>query len=352
MLWKTFHGLDSNYTQVLVNTFMTSTNVSGFKGDRNHLLVMNSTNSNNMEDFTLVKVLSILYLVILALGIIAGNTVVILAVGKFHFLQQFRHILLVSLSVADLLQGTVTIPLYITCVLVPTLFYNETLCYLALLSCLMVVTASVLNLTVVTFDHYLAICYPFWHHRIISLKPHLPPVVIAVVWTISLLTTALSYFAMNSGFDECIYYKVFDKTFLLLSVIVGALVTCTCLAYFHLRIFLISRALDMKHHHQTQTFLSSGNRRRRSSTLRIQTTKTIIIVFSCFLLAWLPFSILILVFIFCEACEPGYAMDVVLYLAFTNSVLNPIIYALSHSSFKTAFQKLFRISPDLASDSC
>ncbi|XP_071100894.1 adenosine receptor A1-like [Haliotis cracherodii] len=345
MSWKAFHGSDSKYTQGMVDTLKTLRNVSVFEDAGNCLSERNSTSS--MEEFTMTKVPFILYLTLLALGIITGNTVVIVAVRKFHFLQQFRYILLVSLSVADLLQGTVTVPLYITWSVVPSLFQNETLCHVTLLSCLMVVTASILNLTVVTVNHYLAICYPLWHHRIISLKPHILPLVIALVWMISILTTGLSYFAMNTEFEDCIYYKVFDKTFLLVSVIAGALVPFACLAYSHLRIFLISRDLDMKFREQTlriqgQTFLSPRNQCRRGSRHLLQTTKTIIIVVTCFLFAWLPFSALILVFTFCESCEPGHAMDVVLYLAFTNSVLNPIIYALCHSSFKTAYLKLFR----------
>ncbi|KAJ7993621.1 hypothetical protein DPEC_G00256530 [Dallia pectoralis] len=75
-----------------------------------------------------------------------------------------------------------------------------------------------------------------------------------------------------------------------------------------------------------------------------KTVKTLGIIMGTFILCWLPFFIVALVMPFCsESCYmPGWLGDVINWLGYSNSLLNPIIYAYFNKDFQSAFKKIIR----------
>lgn len=75
-----------------------------------------------------------------------------------------------------------------------------------------------------------------------------------------------------------------------------------------------------------------------------KTVKTLGIIMGTFILCWLPFFIVALVMPFCpRACYmPGWLGDVINWLGYSNSLLNPIIYAYFNKDFQSAFKKIIK----------
>ncbi|KAB5549033.1 hypothetical protein PHYPO_G00062570 [Pangasianodon hypophthalmus] len=74
-----------------------------------------------------------------------------------------------------------------------------------------------------------------------------------------------------------------------------------------------------------------------------KTVKTLGIIMGTFILCWLPFFIKALVMPFCPSCEmPVWLQDVINWLGYSNSLLNPIIYAYFNKDFQSAFQKIIK----------
>ncbi|XP_038621507.1 5-hydroxytryptamine receptor 1A [Tachyglossus aculeatus] len=75
-----------------------------------------------------------------------------------------------------------------------------------------------------------------------------------------------------------------------------------------------------------------------------KTVKTLGIIMGTFILCWLPFFIVALVLPFCEpACPmPGSLGALINWLGYSNSLLNPIIYAYFNKDFQNAFKKIIR----------
>ncbi|XP_054612899.1 5-hydroxytryptamine receptor 1A-beta-like [Dunckerocampus dactyliophorus] len=75
-----------------------------------------------------------------------------------------------------------------------------------------------------------------------------------------------------------------------------------------------------------------------------KTVKTLGIIIGTFILCWLPFFIVALVMPFCqERCYmPRWLMDVINWLGYSNSLLNPIIYAYFNKDFQGAFKKIIK----------
>lgn len=75
-----------------------------------------------------------------------------------------------------------------------------------------------------------------------------------------------------------------------------------------------------------------------------KTVKTLGIIMGTFILCWLPFFIVALVMPFCpHACfMPRWLEDVINWLGYSNSLLNPIIYAYFNKDFQSAFKKIIK----------
>jgi len=74
-----------------------------------------------------------------------------------------------------------------------------------------------------------------------------------------------------------------------------------------------------------------------------KTVKTLGIIMGTFILCWLPFFIKALVMPFCPSCHmPLWLKDVIDWLGYSNSLLNPIIYAYFNKDFQSAFKKIIK----------
>ncbi|XP_076021295.1 5-hydroxytryptamine (serotonin) receptor 1A a [Genypterus blacodes] len=75
-----------------------------------------------------------------------------------------------------------------------------------------------------------------------------------------------------------------------------------------------------------------------------KTVKTLGIIMGTFIFCWLPFFIVALVLPFCaESCYmPDWLGAVINWLGYSNSLLNPIIYAYFNKDFQNAFKKIVK----------
>ncbi|KAA0713890.1 5-hydroxytryptamine receptor 1A-alpha [Triplophysa tibetana] len=74
-----------------------------------------------------------------------------------------------------------------------------------------------------------------------------------------------------------------------------------------------------------------------------KTVKTLGIIMGTFIFCWLPFFIVALVLPFCKGCfMPEWLGAVINWLGYSNSLLNPIIYAYFNKDFQNAFKKILK----------
>ncbi|XP_048359805.1 5-hydroxytryptamine receptor 1A [Sphaerodactylus townsendi] len=74
-----------------------------------------------------------------------------------------------------------------------------------------------------------------------------------------------------------------------------------------------------------------------------KTVKTLGIIMGTFILCWLPFFIVALVLPLCAGCHmPEWLGAVINWLGYSNSLLNPVIYAYFNKDFQSAFKKIIK----------
>ncbi|KAK5932367.1 hypothetical protein CgunFtcFv8_004077 [Champsocephalus gunnari] len=98
------------------------------------------------------------------------------------------------------------------------------------------------------------------------------------------------------------------------------------------------------HGYENMNDRNSGAKRKIALARERKTVKTLGIIMGTFIFCWLPFFIVALVLPFCaESCYmPDWLFAVINWLGYSNSLLNPIIYAYFNKDFQSAFKKIIR----------
>ena len=111
---------------------------------------------------TLNSVIILITLILIDLSILIGNILVIKAASTSIKLRRHKtNIFIINLAVSDLLLGIIVLPLSISNqVLNRRWLFGDVLCKIWLATDVLLCTASILNLTVISFDRYVAIRNP------------------------------------------------------------------------------------------------------------------------------------------------------------------------------------------------
>ena len=252
---------------------------------------------------------------LLATLIVVGNLLAIWIFLKRR-LRKRTHFLLISLAVADLLVGLLTVPLYIAIMYLDLAYslvksvYNLTDIFTAI--------ASIFTLAAISLERMYAIGCPFRHR---TLKFSVYIFAIAIPWILSAIFTSialLTYFSIITWETFAYIRTLFLSTPLLVM----------CIAY-----FVVWK--------KRKTEVGNQNHVVRETRL----AKTLFIITAASLLTWLPFQTLLLLHCFGVIGNLPYlraTVFIIKVLQFSNSLVNVIIYPFRISEFKNALLLLCR----------
>lgn len=119
---------------------------------------------------------------------IIGNILVIVAFKINPLLRTVSNYFLLSLAVADLILGTISMNLYTTYILIGRWTLGNLACDVWLVVDYVASNASVMNLLVISFDRYLSVTRPLTYR--VSRTTKRAALVIALAWVISFLLWA------------------------------------------------------------------------------------------------------------------------------------------------------------------
>ena len=87
-----------------------------------------------------------------------------------------------------------------------------------------------------------------------------------------------------------------------------------------------------------------SSRMRRRNKIR-SSARTLGLIIGCFVICWMPFFLLASVLPFCQVCTdnvPIVVQSITLWLGYSNSLLNPAIYAIWDKNFRRSFKKVIK----------
>ncbi|XP_030375024.1 dopamine D2-like receptor [Scaptodrosophila lebanonensis] len=108
---------------------------------------------------------------------------------------------------------------------------------------------------------------------------------------------------------------------------------------------LLQRQQTVRSHHSRNSSVISRNSSRHGRIIRLEqkATKVLGVVFFTFVILWSPFFVLNLLPTVCGDCEERishWVFDVVTWLGYASSMVNPIFYTIFNKVFRQAFKKV------------
>lgn len=260
---------------------------------------------------------------IVTVAIIFNNVAAIAAFTKSRLLRKFGNYFLVNLAVADLMVGTIALPMYIHLIYIspyagssvtkPKPFQTVHIAFDVFSG-----MASAFTLTVISLERVYAIFCPL-RYRSLSRATYF--VVLAEVWILAGALTG----TWLLGLFKIIHPKIFDFALALLSFTSLMLMIGSYVALW-LKIKIWSR-----------------NQHRAAGEKDRNLAVAIAIVTAVFLMTWTPFHIMNILVNFKASLLDGIPYEVIYlakFLHYGNSIVNPVIYCYKISEFRRALKNL------------
>lgn len=331
-----------------------------------HLMMSVRNDTSGAEATSEDVVLASVLLAVLIVGTIFGNTLVCLAFYLIRDLRSVTNYFVVSLAVADLLVGFVSMPLWFTTLTFQWPSPKSTSGVYILWLCLDIATstASIVNLTAISIDRFYAITSPFKYPVNVTKKRVL--ICIFLIWLYALAVSVVratplfgvwyTYFIASASFFIPLPVMIFCYVCIFRVARIQA-VKIRKLDTINAQIVELNESIIDKDANgdletlcttkKEQPILKNQNsfyRQRRALSSEIKAAKTLAIVMGAFILCWGPYIITLLVERSCPRCIPssrlGTLARIVKWLHYSNSSLNPIIYTLLNRTFRDAFRRV------------
>ncbi|XP_071494170.1 trace amine-associated receptor 6-like [Diadema antillarum] len=313
-----------------------------------NLSLANSTSTSlPLSEHTLDIWVVVLEFILGTVGIV-GNFLVCVIIWRAKFLHNFTNYLILSLAFADLVAsvcivGNVFVLEAVLFTWTPSnrvaaelycRFYSNRFLFW---TC---VTASVFNLVCVTFERFFAIVYPLHYPLYFTSKK--VGLMIAGTWIIALVQELFAFFVnyYDTTKQECGYHYTSEAA----AIFVGVLVFL--LSYFLpllVMVWAYYRIMSNLKRGAHNSQASGGNNNRGDPAILRARRKVVYVLFTvviAFVVLWSPNQI---VYLFENFGVVIVSTDHVLYklfrlMAFSNSVINPIIYAFKYKQFRKGFR--------------
>lgn len=264
----------------------------------------------------IVAAVFVALLIVVALG---GNLTVVASFYIFRDLRTKCNFFIISLAISDILVALIAMPFWLTIQLTRNdWIYAKKLKQFWDCMDILCGTASIMNLTAVSFDRQLAITSPFAYPKIVTSRRAI--YIICFVWCYA---AAISCSVLIESPEHDWPYP----NYLRFVSTVSFFLPLGIMLVMYTRIYLVARY--------------QAKRIGRNYATDIKAAKTIAVVIGGFVICWLPFFIVVLLWAN-RNNPPIIFLNVAKWLEYLNSCLNPVIYTCLNRTYRNAFKKLFR----------
>ncbi|XP_052389673.1 delta-type opioid receptor-like [Carassius gibelio] len=277
-----------------------------------------------------------LYSVICVVGLL-GNILVMYGVVRYTKLKTATNIYIFNLALADAL-ATSTLPFQSAKYLMNTWPFGELLCKIVIAIDYYNMFTSIFTLTMMSVDRYIAVCHPV---RALEFRTPIKAKIINVcIW---ILSSAVGVPVMimavtkvtNQGAIVCMlkfpepdwYWDTVTKICVFIfAFVVPVLVITVCYGLMILRLRSVR--------------IFSGSKEKDRNMRRI--TRMVLVVVAAFIICWTPIHIFIIVKTLVDISQKNpfviASWHLCIALGYTNSSLNPVLYAFLDENFKRCFR--------------
>ncbi|XP_028253594.1 trace amine-associated receptor 1-like [Parambassis ranga] len=292
-----------------------------------------TVNFNNILANSHSTICGLLYVFIGLLAVITtcGNLLVIISIIYFKQLHTPTNSLILSLAVADLMVGIILFPFSMAFSFKSCLYFHGLFCKIRGSFDICLSSCSILNLGCISVDRYYAVCQPLTYRA--KINHRVVVIMVLMCWGVSaLIGIGIIIAGLNSENcgNRCLIEVLMKNTIgpILSFYLPMIIMLCT-----YLKIFLVAQRQARSIHNTTKCGAAVSKMERKA-------TKTLAIVMGVFLFCWTPFCLCITFLPFTNGLAPTSVIESLRWLALSNSMLNPFIYAFFYSWFRSAFRMI------------
>ncbi|XP_056323272.1 trace amine-associated receptor 13c-like [Danio aesculapii] len=259
------------------------------------------------------------------------NLLVIISISHFKKLHTPTNMIILSLAVNDLFIG-LAMPIEAIRMIETCWYFGDTFCSLYLLCIAVLLSASLSNLVLIAVDRYVAVCHPLLYPQKITITKTLMSVCLSwVCFSAYNITFVINngYFDTSHRTDVCYGQGSVMMFFswIVTNLIMSFIFPFITIIILYLRIFYVV-------HQQVKVInslmkggkcVTEGSLKRKSES---KAALTLGIIVSVYLLCWIPYYICTI------AVNSSTTINVLTWVVYANSGMNPLVYALFYPWFK------------------
>lgn len=280
--------------------------------------------------------------IILIFPTILGNTLIIVSLIRYKNLRKTKAFILIgNLAVSDLLVGLILIPMDLLLLLRSSVSRHTAFCLWYYCMIYTLITASVLNLFLLSLERFHAIVRPFQHSSRFTAKRIYRIILLTWIFvvTIGLVPIVLPSSGGMSDVEvlTCRNTVLLDNDYQLVmnTIIIAALGTSFAFFIVVMRIALLkSKQKTLKSVESSDSNNGSRHNLRRD----IRHTRIMIIVSGIFIICWSPYCVISLIPSNSELI--AFIKNWLASLGLINSCLNWIVYGARNKRFRAAFKSI------------
>ncbi|XP_068089481.1 trace amine-associated receptor 4-like [Hyperolius riggenbachi] len=275
-----------------------------------------------------------------------GNLLVIISVSHFKQLHTPTNFLVLSLAFADSLLGLVVMPYSMLRSISSCWYFGELFCKLHSCIDMTLCTASIFHLFFISVDRYYAIRHPLLYHKLVTNL--VIEVCLLISWTIpgiysfGLVLSSTNMEGLQGVLPSAICLGscslLFNKMWSIISALVSCFIPGSLMIGLYIYIFSVAnkQAKVMEIHSKNKS-KKTNIKNKISIQSESKAARTLSLVMGAFLLSWMPFFIIMIIDPYLNFSISFDIYNVVLWLGYFNSALNPVIYGLFYPWFKKSF---------------
>ncbi|KAL8565445.1 hypothetical protein ACOMHN_049422 [Nucella lapillus] len=292
---------------------------------------------------------------------VCGNTLVIFVICRSRRMRSTTNVLLLNLAVADLMVAAVCMWVHLGNALTPEWPFGNWVCKVNTFCQVVVVTSSVLTLTVISVERFMAIIFPLRGRWTTCATA----TIIVVVWVVAVVVASPHLFVRHVFEQQwkdrlevwcaedwpqvykdevtcdtwepgkVVYYSIEGIVMYVVPVVI-MIVTYTLITH-----RLLTRSFP-------GTLISSTVAAQERAKRKV--IKMLVAVVVCFMVCWSPQEYILLYGVFRlflglsvdQASDYHTVKYTALYVAYLNSALNPILYCGLNDNFRQGFREALR----------
>ncbi|XP_061614911.1 5-hydroxytryptamine (serotonin) receptor 5A, genome duplicate b [Phyllopteryx taeniolatus] len=313
--------------------------------------------------FSLFSVLTLTLLAMLAVATFVWNLLVLLTILRVRTFHRVPHNLVASMAISDVMVAALVMPLSLVHELNGRLWkLGRVLCQVWISFDVLCCTASIWNVTAIALDRYWSIT----RHLEYTLKTRkkISNVMIALTWLLSSIISLSPLFGWGETYTEGMKCQVSQEPSYTIFSTFGAFYLPLCVVLFvYWKIYkaakfrigsrksnTITPMAEVKEEarqpqmvftarHATVTFQTDGDTWREQKEKKAALMVGILI--GVFVLCWIPFFITELIVPLCSCDIPPIWKSIFLWLGYSNSFFNPLIYTAFNKNYNNALRNLF-----------